>query len=321
MPATRRDLFRLTAGAAGATLLPPRAACADDPPPAAAGFRVVGYLPDYRAFDPAAARGVTDLVVFSAEPTAAGDLDLSRLRRVRWADLRAFKTRHRVRLVLCVGGWERSRHFAAVAASDPARQAFAATAVRVCLAERLDGLDLDWEHPTGRAEQEGYARLLADLRAAFAPHGLVLSVTMAAWQGLPRAGFEAADWVNVMAYDHPGRHSTFEQARADVDRLTAAGAPAAKITLGIPLYGRSPARRSDVLTYREIVAKHRPAPADDEAGGLYFNGPATVRRKTEYALGAGLAGVMVWELGQDAAGADSLVGVIRSAVARRVRKD
>ncbi len=311
MPATRRDLLRLAAG-----VMLPAAARADDPPPPRDAFRVVGYLPDYRAaaFDAVAARRLTDLVVFSAEPTAAGDLDLRRLARVRWADLRAFKTRHRVRLVLCVGGWERSRHFAAVAASDEARKAFAAAAVRTCLAERLDGLDLDWEHPANRAEQDGYARLLADLRAAFAPHGLTLSVTMAGWQPLPRAGFDAADYVNVMAYDHPGRHSTFENARADVDRILAAGAPAAKVTLGIPLYGRGVERRGDVLMYREIVTRHRPAPTTDEAGGLYFNGPATVRRKTEYALGAGLGGVMVWELGQDAPGADALLGVIRATV-------
>ena len=44
-------------------------------------FRLVGYLPDNRMaeFDPDAARLLTDLVVFSAVPTAAGELDLSRL--------------------------------------------------------------------------------------------------------------------------------------------------------------------------------------------------------------------------------------------------
>jgi hypothetical protein len=55
--------------------------------------------------------------VFSAEPTATGPLDLSRLKKVPWADLRAFKTK-RVRLILCVGGWERSKHFAAAAGSE-----------------------------------------------------------------------------------------------------------------------------------------------------------------------------------------------------------
>jgi hypothetical protein len=48
------------------------------------GFRIVGYLPDYRAadFDPASARCLTDLIVFSAEPTKDGDLSLDRLKSV-----------------------------------------------------------------------------------------------------------------------------------------------------------------------------------------------------------------------------------------------
>jgi GH18 family chitinase len=46
-----------------------------------------------------------------------------------------------------------------------------------------------------------------------------------------------------------------------------------------------------------------------------FNGPELIRRKTEFALEAGLAGVMFWERGQDAAGDGSLLKVIRSTVA------
>ena len=291
-----------------------------DAPPARTEFAVIGYLPDYRAaaFDPGAARGLTDLIVFSAEPTAAGALDLSRLKNVPWAKLRAFKTRERVRLILCVGGWERSAHFAAVASSADKRRAFVAAVVRTCLDERLDGIDLDWEHPKDKAEEDGYAALLADLRAAFEPHGLLLSVTMAAWQRLPKAAFATVDRVQIMAYDHEGRHSTYEAARKDVDTLTAAGAPPGKIVLGLPLYGRGVKDRR-TLTYREIVTKHDPKADADEVDGVYFNGPDTIRRKTEYAQSAGLGGVMVWELGQDAAGERSLLRVIRNEV-DRVRK-
>ncbi len=285
-------------------------------------FRVVGYLPDYRAaeFDGVAARGLTDLIVFSAEPTATGHLDLSRLKNMPWSKLRAFKALQRVRLILCVGGWARSTQFPAVAGSDLTRLEFVKAAVRVCLDERLDGMDLDWEHPQNEAEQEGYAKLLAELHQAFEPHGLVLSVTLAGWQKLPRKAFDAVDWVNVMSYDHPGRHSTFEAAQSDVKKLIDAGAPARKITLGLPFYGRDVMKPERALAYREIVVKYRPGPETDEIGGVYFNGPAMIRRKTEYALDARLAGVMVWELGQDAQGDQSLLKVIRAAVDRSTRK-
>ena len=51
--------------------------------------------------------------------------------------------------------------------------------------------------------------------------------------------------------------------------------------------------------------------------GLYFNGPDLVAKKTRYALEQKLRGVMFWELGQDADGADSLLSVIREEVSRK----
>ena len=291
---------------------PPRAG--DGLPSPQTEFRVAGYLPDYRMseFDPAAARLLTDLILFSAELTADGQLDLTRLKDAPLAKLRALKTRERMRLILCVGGWERSAHFAAVAASSALRREFVHAAVRVCLDERLDGIDLDWEHPKDEAQQEAYGTLLADLNTAFKPHGLTLSVTIAAGQRLPRVAFDFVDWVQVMAYDHGGRHSTFEAAKEDVAALIGTGIPTRKIVLGLPFYGRDVNDRGRSLAYREVVAKHDPKPDVDEIDGVYFNGPTTIGRKTAFALESKLGGVMVWEIGQDAPGSRSLLRVIRT---------
>ena len=295
---------------------------ADKPVQEPSSFRVVGYLPDYRAaeFDFSACRRLTDLIVFSAEPTEIGGLDLSRLKNIPWAKLRALKTLHRVRLILGVGGWERSTHFPALVNSEHKRQEFIKEVVQVCLDERLDGVDLDWEHPKDEAQQEGYAMLLAELTRAFKSHGLVLSVTVAAWQKLPKKAFDAVDWVNVMSYDNPGSHSTFEAAQLDVKKLIDAGASARQITLGLPFYGRDKLKPERAMTYREIVAKHRLGPEVDEIDGVCFNGPTTITHKTDYALKSGLAGVMVWELGQDASGDRSLLKVIHETVDRFPRK-
>lgn len=288
---------------------------ADKPAEPPGEFRVVGYLPDYRAtkYDLSRARSLTDLIVFSAEPTKDGSLNLDRLKAAPWPRLRAFKTRHRVRLILCVGGWERSEHFPAVASSEERRKSFVKAAVRVCLDHRLDGLDLDWEHPKTEKEQDGYGALLTELRGAFKPHGLMLSVTMAAWQKLPQGAFDAVDAVHLMAYDHEGKHSTFDAAWVDVKSARCQGVPAGKIVLGLPFYGRHTKKR-DALTYAEVVEKFMPELDTDEAGSIYFNGPKTIRRKTEFALKNKLGGVMAWELGQDADGKHSLLGVIDETI-------
>lgn len=142
-------------------------------------------------------------------------------------------------------------------------------------------------------------------------------MTVAGWQKLPKKAIAAVDWVNIMAYDHDGRHSTIEGAQADVRLLLDMGVPAKKITLGLPFYGRSISNRDQATTYRDIVDQHHPAADIDEVAGIYFNGPATIRRKTEWAIQSQLAGVMVWELGQDAPGAQSLLKVIRDTIDRK----
>lgn len=289
--------------------------CATAAEPVPGQFRIVGYLPDYRAaeFDAVAAAQLTDLILFSAEPTPAGGINWSRWENISREPFRAFKTKHRIRLILCVGGWDRSQAFAAVSTAPEKRAAFAQAAVKLCLEERLDGIDLDWEHPQTPAEQQGYADLLTELRAAFQPHGLCLSITMAGWQQVPEAGFQAVDWVQVMAYDHPGKHSLLENAQQEIRSLQERKVPAHKLVLGLPFYGRNIETR-DALTYGEIVAQHKPAANLDEVAGIYFNGPRTIRTKTEYARQAGLGGVMAWELGQDARGEQSLLRVIRKTV-------
>lgn len=284
-----------------------------------ASFRIAGYLPDYRAagFDPEAAKGLTDLFLFSAEPSADGRLDFSRLDGFPWAALQEFKAREGVRLHLCVGGWGRSTHFPVVAGSGPRREEFVRSALRFCLERELDGLDLDWEHPANEAEEEAYADLMEDLRRGFEPHGLVLSLTMAGWQRVPRRAFAAVDWVQVMSYDHPGAHSTFEAAEAEVRKLILSGVPTEKLVLGLPFYGRDMTKRERTMSYRDILERYRPEPNVNEVDNLFFNGPELIRRKTEFALEAGLAGVMFWELGQDATGDRSLLKVICSTVASR----
>lgn len=279
--------------------------------------RLVGYLPYWATPRLEVGRypGLTDLILFSGEPRADGSLDATRLDKTPWEKVAAVRASG-VRVHLCLGGWGRSRHFAAVTA-DPARRArLVAETARLCAERGLDGVDLDWEHPKGAAQLEAYGLLVDELKAALATRKGEVTVTLAGAAQLPPDGGRRADRVQLMAYDLPGRHAATEATLARAQALLAAGVPADRLVLGVPFYGRGVTDRDRTLPYREILARHRPKPSQDDADGLHFNGPVTMARKAAWVRQRGLAGVMAWELTQDAEGEASLLRTLRDELDR-----
>jgi chitinase len=279
-------------------------------------FRIVGYLPEYRlaSFKPENARFVTDLIYFAVSPQANGDAGLERIKPEALKTLEKIRTQFGTRLHLCLGGWNRSKGFAALSANDDSRRRLAEELVSFCQTHKFAGVDVDWEHPQTPAERANHGKLLAQLHAAFASPKLTLSIAVAGWQELSPEAIGAVDMVNLMAYDASDKHSTLEFARKDIDRLIKRGVPANKICLGVPFYGRKIANHERSMTYAEIVSRYHPAADVDEVDGFYFNGPRTIEQKTKLALDRKLAGVMIWELGQDAPGPSRLLPLIRQTV-------
>jgi chitinase len=197
-----------------------------------------------------------------------------------------------------------------MAARAESRAAFVRNALDYCAAHGMQGIDLDWEFPKDEREERDYGLLLRDLRSAFEPRGWSVFLTIAPEQNPTTAAFAAADFVQIMSYDRGVRHATFEAAEKHVRELLESGVPASKLVLGLPFYGRKIADRMQARSYRDILRDYSPPPAADEAGGYYFNGQETIRRKTRFAREKGLAGVMFWQLAQDAPGERSLLGAI-----------
>ncbi|MGC9393466.1 MAG: glycosyl hydrolase family 18 protein [Anaerolineae bacterium] len=280
------------------------------PTPPAREFAIVGYLPDYRTLDPEWGHYVTDIVYFSAGLRSSGELDTGRLSAQTLMALREMSATYGTRVYVAIGGWARSENFAAVATAPDLRAQAVQAITAYCLENGLDGVDFDWEFPENAAERAGYVALLAEVRQAVAPHHMRVSVALAAWQDLGDDLYSAVDRIHVMAYDHEGRHSTFEQATGDIQAFIKRGAPPEKLLLGVPFYGRDVYDFSTALTYAEIVQRHHPAPDVDEAGDVYFNGITIIQRKTRYALEQQLGGVMIWELGQDTSDEMSLLRAI-----------
>lgn len=284
-------------------------------PSAAKAITVAGYLPGWRfnQVQPDRLKGVTDLIIHSVSVTENGEVDFGDM---DWGPLRKFreaKNRLGYRMWISVGGWGKSGGFAATAKSLDKRKRFLDEAWFLMQKEGFDGIEIDWKHPRGQQELADFALLAADARRFFAPKKRMVGATIPSWVSMPSSVFRDLDRIFLASYDYQGQHATIPQAQSDIDQMIRQGAPSSKIILGLPFYGRSLTDWSKAVGYSEIVRQHNPSRDLDEAGGIWFNGPATLQRKVAIARERSLAGVSIWELGQDASGEASLLKAVLEA--------
>lgn len=282
---------------------------------AAPDFRVAGYLPEYRvdAIDPSQVAGLTDLIVFSVAPRGNGSLETKAWPKRRLAKARALAAKAKARLLLAVGGWGRSAGFPGMAGNDRSRQRFVKELSAFCQANGFKGVVYDWEFPENAKEEASCSNLFRDTKRIFAPKRWTVECAVNPARPLPHSWLIHLDAVQLMSYDNGPRHATFAQAEKDLDTMTKLRTPTNKLVLGLPFYGRQITNRNNALTYAEIKQRFRPSKEQDEAGGFYFNGPDTLVKKVKLAKQRGLAGVMIWEIGQDAQGKDSLLSQVLAA--------
>jgi chitinase len=178
-----------------------------------------------------------------------------------------------LKTLLSIGGWTWSTHFSDAALTDATRTKFAKSCVALATKYGFDGLDVDWEYPTGGGLAPGrpedtanFTALLAALRKeldAAAGAGKHYELTIAAPAG-PKAiaGLELGkihaylDAVNIMTYDFHGAWETTTNHNspllptaadpgptgystdAAVKAYVAGGVPKKKIIVGAAFYGR-----------------------------------------------------------------------------------
>ena len=278
-------------------------------------FRIAGYLPEYRvdALNASQVAGLTDLIVFSVWPRDNGSIETKAWPKHRLTKTRTLIAKTKVRLLLAVGGWGRSTGFPGMAVNAQSRQRFATELSAFCQANDFKGVVYDWEFPRNAKEEGDCGALFRDTKRLFGPKGWTVECAVNPARPLPKSWLPHLDAVHVMSYDNGPRHATYEQAVKDLDAMAKLGAPAHKLLLGLPFYGRPITNRNNALTYAEIKQRFRPSKEQDEAGGYYFNGPDTLLKKVKLAKQRGLGGVMIWEIGQDAKGKDTLLSQVLAA--------
>ncbi|KAJ4480852.1 glycoside hydrolase [Lentinula aciculospora] len=174
------------------------------------------------------------------------------------------------RVVLSVGGWGGSVYFSQCVASAANRNTFVNTLVNAVNTFGLDGIDIDWEYPNqvgagninSPSDAANFLIFLTQLRTMLGSSKIIsAAVPDTPWLGsngspLTNVSAYAAQmtYLNIMNYDvfqsssTPGPNaplgnlcgtSSLPQysAQAALSQWTAAGFPASKMLLGLPLYG------------------------------------------------------------------------------------
>lgn len=225
--------------------------------------------------------------------------------------------KHDVKVLIAVGGWGWDKEFETLAADSAIREKLAKRVAEFCATYQLDGIDIDWEYPNAGASAANFAALAIAFRSALPAGALVTAAVLADAtdaDGILTDAVGHLDFINLMAYDGPrSDHSSYAMAERSIASWLARGIHPDKLVLGVPFYARP-----GNATYRTLLANDPATASGDRV--LFqdieqnYNGPATIRRKTELALQR-VGGIMIWELSQDARGSDSLLRVIGETVA------
>ncbi|WP_320168305.1 glycoside hydrolase family 18 protein [Mangrovibacterium marinum] len=251
----------------------------ETPAPANKEYKIVGYVAGYENFDPAQvdANKLTHINYAFANINMKNggvqfELDTDSLKIAKLMALK--QTNPNLKVLYSVGGWVWSDQFSHVAAFEASRKTFAAACVQLMKKHGFDGVDLDWEYPGQRAEDNAFrlsdkgnfTLLLAEIRRALDEQGkqdnthYLLTIATGADQAyidhteLGKAQ-EYLDFINVMCYDYyhgwhyqTGHHANLFPSDEEkfggnsgleaIERHLKAGVPAEKLVMGIPFYGR-----------------------------------------------------------------------------------
>ncbi|EGW02147.1 Chitinase-3-like protein 1 [Cricetulus griseus] len=281
-----------------------------------------------------------------------------------YGTLNALKTRNpNLKTLLSVGGWNfGSQRFSRIASNSQRRKTFIKSVAPFLRAHGFDGLDLAWLYP-GPRDKQHLTTLIKELKAEFTKEvqpgteKLLLSAALSAGKVALDSGYDIAqisqhlDFISLMTYDFhgawrqtTGHHSPLFRGLKDtssdrfsnvdyaVGYMLRLGAPASKLVMGIPTFGKSftlassetrvgapisgpglPGRftkEEGTLAYYEICDFLKGAEVQRILGQqvpyatkgnqwVGYDDQESVKNKVQYLKSKQLAGAMVWALDLD----------------------
>ncbi|QIX60226.1 carbohydrate-binding protein [Hymenobacter sp. BT18] len=285
--------------------------------PALAQFKVIGYLPSWTGdVNTVQYDKLTHINYAFLLPNADGSLrpieNPSKLQ-----SLVATAHARGVKVLISVGGWMNDGNpteFVSIGNNATYTRNFTTNLINFANQYGLDGIDIDWEHPTS-ASANGYAAVMQDLATQLHSRGKLLTTAVAGgtWAGpyILNSVLNNVDFLNIMAYDDAApAHSTYALASQSISYWRGRGLAANKTVLGVPFYGQAGGE-----TYASLLSRGAD-PNADLFQNIGYNGIPTIKSKTNLAFDQG-GGIMIWQLGGDATGTYSLLTAINQVVVQR----
>jgi len=304
---------------------------------------LIGYIQDYRDPNIVDYSKLTHVNFSFVHPTKDGEILFNgdpALKNLRAVVSKAKK--YDTKVMLAIGGWyhikggESYNYFKPAISNPKSRTKLVKELTNIAVREKLDGIDIDFEHPRTTEDAQNLSIFAKELSAQLHPIKKELSIavyskihavtlTEIGFIKYEPSMFQYVDHVNIMAYDgqwdgsyNAANLSPYPFTEKVVNYWTnlfdTQKLSKEKLVLGVPSYAQPEDPKIKQVSFATIINKD-PANADKDTvkmnGTTYhYNGEATMKKKTRLALDHGFGGMMMWEAGLDAQGPHSLTGTI-----------
>lgn len=315
---------------------------------------LVGYVQDFRDPNQIDYSKLTHIIFSFVHPTKDGQILFTGDHATQ--NLKNMVTnahKHNAKAILAVGGWfhmnggESYDYFSAALANPSSQAKLVDELLEVVERESLDGIDIDFEHPRTDADSKNLHQFIKILGEKLHAKNKELSIAVHSkihGQTLTELGyvkyepsmFQYVDYVNIMAYDGQwdgGYHAENLSPYPFTERIVSYWSklfdthklPKGKLVLGVPFYAQ-PADPTIKQVSFEAIFENNPENAGKDSVNMngttyYYNGQTMMKRKTELALNHGFGGMMIWELGLDAKGTNSLTNTLYESIASTTVKN
>lgn len=289
------------------------------PPEASQRKVVIGYLPlgDWEfesQFSTIQWEYLTHLNISFAHVKADGTLNVASIQN-RIHSVRDIAHKHNVKILISLA--KNNKGDFATAINDPlARKTLINEVLAFTRENKLDGFDIDYEeYDNWDANFPSLLALAKGLHEQKDKDMLMTCAVNSRWLKYGTEWAEYFDYINLMSYDRgaftdkPTQHASYDDFVKDLEYWNKiCRAPKSKIVGGLPFYGYSwdedlKEQVDEVrgIRYHAILSHFGVQAAEkDNIDNTFYNGRPTIRKKCNFVKKNDYAGVMIWQLFQDA---------------------